>query len=43
MTATIVDLKCLACGHMLGQEEYERVVANFHRIVIEWSHRANEV
>lgn len=37
MTATIVDLKCIACGHMLGQEEYERVVANFHRIVEEQS------
>ena len=35
MTATIVDLKCPACGHLIGQEEYERVVANFNRIVEE--------
>jgi hypothetical protein len=37
MTATIVDLKCPACGHVLGQEEHERVVANFHRIAEEQS------
>lgn len=35
MTATIVDLKCPACGHRMGQEEYERVVVNFNRFVEE--------
>jgi hypothetical protein len=35
MTATIVDLKCPACGHLVGQEEYERIVANFNRFVDE--------
>lgn len=35
MTATIVDLKCPACGHLLRQQEYERVVANFNRFVDE--------
>jgi uncharacterized C2H2 Zn-finger protein len=37
MTATTVDLKCPACGNMVGQEEYERVVANFHRVADEQS------
>jgi hypothetical protein len=35
MTATIVDLKCPACGHLSGQQEYERVFANFNRFVDE--------
>ncbi len=35
MTATVVDLKCPACGHLVGNEEYERVVANFDRFVEE--------
>jgi Uncharacterized protein conserved in bacteria (DUF2130) len=35
MTTPIVDLKCPVCGHLVGQEEHERVIANFHRCVKE--------
>jgi hypothetical protein len=33
MTTPIVDLKCPTCGHLIGEEEYERVRANFDRLV----------
>lgn len=33
MTTPIVDLKCPACGHLVGQQEYERIRANFDRRV----------
>lgn len=33
MTTPIVDLKCPACGHLIGEEEHERVRANFDRLV----------
>jgi hypothetical protein len=35
MTATIVDQRCPACGHLVGQEEHVRVLANIDRLAEE--------
>src|SRR5215469_2862441 len=35
MTATIVDQRCPACGHLVGQEELVRVLANINRLAEE--------
>jgi glutamyl/glutaminyl-tRNA synthetase len=37
-----VDLKCPVCGHLVGQEEYERVRANFDRLVSDKAAEATE-
>jgi hypothetical protein len=37
MTTIVVDLKCPACGHLMGEEEYKRVSENFDKVAEEKS------